>query len=132
MYNHFKRKKPCPTVTNDIELTNKIKEKIMSGRIYIIPKEKKEPTIIQTINNNNTLNNFIGNMDTFEKLGKFMTYKQLETKSLEDDIEQTFGNRIDNMKGDRFKYGYDLGNNYRGCFAPFATLTKPFFFVYYH
>jgi hypothetical protein len=50
-------------------------------------------------------------MDTFEKLGKLMEYKQIETISLEESIEHKFGQRIDNMKGDKFKYGYDLGNN---------------------
>ena len=48
MQNHFSRKKPCPTSKNDIELTDYIKEKIMSGRIYHIPKENKNK---KTINN---------------------------------------------------------------------------------
>ncbi len=107
----YERKKKCPGTVNKIELTDTIKEEILENRIYHMPKnerEKKEPTIIQNIQNNNILNNFIGNMDTFEKLDKYMNYKQLETISLEDDIENKFAKRIDNMKGDKFKYGYDL------------------------
>jgi hypothetical protein len=114
MYNHlYKRKKDCPATKNDIELTNEIKDKILKDRIYKIQKVEKPqtPTIIKNIQYNNTLNNYIGSMDTFEKLGKLMEYKQLETISLEDSIETRFGQRIDNMKGDKFKYGYDLGNN---------------------
>jgi hypothetical protein len=111
----YERKNMCPALINDIELTEEIKKHIMLNRIYKIPiliEEKPQtPTIIKNINYNNTLNNYIGNMDTFEKLGKFMDYKQLETTSLEDSIERKFAVRIDNMKGDKFKYGYDLGNN---------------------
>jgi hypothetical protein len=104
-------KKICPATENEIELTIEIKEKILTDRVYKIPKEEKPKSIINNINNYNTLNNFIGNMDTFEKLGKFMDYKQLETTSIEESIEKKFAVRIDNMKGDKFKYGYDLGNN---------------------
>jgi hypothetical protein len=107
----YDRKKECPGTHNKISLTNEIKEEILKDKIYKIPKEEKPKTIINNITQYNTLNNFIGNMDTFEKLGKFMDYKQLETTSLEESIEKKFAVRIYNMKGDKFKYGYDLGNN---------------------
>jgi hypothetical protein len=112
-YHLYERKKICPGLVNDIELTEEIKQKILENRVYKIPKVEKPqtPTIIKNIQYNNTLNNYIGSMDTFEKLGKLMEYKQIETISLEESIEHKFGQRIDNMKGDKFKYGYDLGNN---------------------
>ena len=107
----YNKVKVCPGTENVIELTDEIKQHIMDHRIYKIIKPTKDPTIIQNIQNNNTINNYINKMNTFDKLEKFMNYKQLETVSLEEDIENKFARRIDNMKGDTFKYGYDLGNN---------------------
>jgi hypothetical protein len=48
MRNHFNRQKPCPGKKNDIELTEFIKEKILSNRIYIIPKviKQKNPKVV--------------------------------------------------------------------------------------
>ncbi len=103
------KKKICPGSKNDIELTDEIKEKILSNRIYHIPKEEK--SIINNITNYNTMNNYINNMDSLHKIEKYMNYKQLETISLEDKIENKFCFRIDKLKEDNFKYGYDLGNN---------------------
>ena len=110
---HFERKKICPALINVIELTDEIKEHILENRIYIIPKEKKEPTttIVNNIQNNNTINNFIKNMDTFDKLDKLMTYKNSEVLCLEENITKNFGNRVDKMTNDSFKHGYDLGND---------------------
>jgi hypothetical protein len=107
----YNRKIFCSIVYNDIELTDEIKEKILRDTKYNIPKKEKESTVINNITNHNTMNNYINNMDSMEKLGKYMNYKQLETLSIEDKIENKFARRIDNMKGDKFKFGYDLGNN---------------------
>ncbi len=107
----YSRKKNCPALQNDIELTDEIKQYILDNRVFKIIKEEKPKSIINNITNYNTLNNYVCNMDTFIKLGKLMEYKQLEIVPLEDNIESKFANRIDNMKGDKFKFGYDLGNN---------------------
>ncbi len=116
MRRHFDKKKKCPAVSlkHDIELTDEIKEKILENRQYFLPEikeEKVEPTIIKNITNYNTMYNYINNMDSIEKLDKYMNYKQLETVPLENNIEYKFATRIDKMKEDKFQYGYDLGNN---------------------
>jgi hypothetical protein len=49
MYDHlYKRKKICQGTSNDIQLTDIIKDKIMENRIYHIPKEvkPKESTMV--------------------------------------------------------------------------------------
>ncbi len=40
--NHFNRKKICPAIEINIDLTNEIKEFILINRIYRIPKEEKQ------------------------------------------------------------------------------------------
>jgi hypothetical protein len=64
----------CPASQLDIELTDPIKEFIMNNRVYHLPKEEpvivsnESKTINQTINNFNTLMNFVGNIDTMKKI----------------------------------------------------------------
>jgi hypothetical protein len=114
-------KKECPATNNDIELTDEIKEYILKNRIYHIQKEVK-PTFIQNIQYNNTMNNYVKNMNTIEKLDKYMEYKNTEITSLEDNIQNHFYRRITNLKTDAFKFGYDMGNN--RLFDIFEEITK--------
>jgi hypothetical protein len=58
--NHlYDRKKECPALENDIELTEEIKEFVLKNRVYQIPKPLKTPkkpqTIIITPNRNNEI-----------------------------------------------------------------------------
>ncbi len=107
----YNRKKQCPGSENDILLTDYIKEKILENRVYKIPKEEKTPTLIQNIQYNNTMNNYIKNLDTIEKLTKLMDYKDKELVMIEDSIEKNFSSRVDKLKSDSFKYGYDIDEN---------------------
>ena len=107
----YERKTVCQGTKNDIELTPEIKENILKNRVYHPPKEKKEPTIVQNIQYNNTINNYIKNMDPLDKLEKYMTYKDIELLCLEEDIENNFSARIDKLEHDKFKYGYNIDEN---------------------
>ncbi len=115
MTNHlYKRKNECPGTRNDIELTDEIKEKILKNRKYIIPKppkEEKPTTIINNIQNNNTMNNYIKNMDSLEKINKYMNYNDLDLLSIEEDLENKFSARVDKLEGNKFKFGYDIDEN---------------------
>ncbi len=37
----YDRQEECPGITNDIELTDEIKEKVLKNRIYVIPKKPR-------------------------------------------------------------------------------------------
>ncbi len=109
MRNHlYQRKKPCPATENDMELTDTIKEYILANRIYKVPKEDKQPTFIQNIQYNNTMYNYVNKLDTIDKLTKLMDYKDKELLFLEEDMEDNFKIRVDNMKNNNFKYGYNI------------------------
>jgi hypothetical protein len=118
----FSKKKPCQGIENDIILTDEIKNKILDNRIYHIPKEVKPSTLIQNIQYNNTMNNYIKNMNTLDKLNKYMEYNNTEITSLEDNVQNHFYRRITNLKTDAFKFGYDMGNN--RLFDIFEEITK--------
>ncbi len=104
-------KKICPGSENKIDLTDEIKDDILKNRIYKIPKEDKTPTLIQNIQYNNTMNNYIKNLDTIEKLTKLMDYREKEIIMIEDSMEQNFSVRVDKMKADSFKFGYNIDEN---------------------
>jgi hypothetical protein len=124
MNNHFyKRKKICPSTLNKIDLTDEIKKEILENRIFHIPKEiSEQKTVIQNITYNNTMNNYVKNINTFDKLNKYLEYKNIETTSLEDNVQNHFYRRITNLKTDAFKFGYDMGNN--RLFDIFEEITK--------
>lgn len=99
--NHFyKKTKPCPAVGNDIVLTDEIKEYVMANRIYRVKDDTK--IINQTINNYNTMNNYIGNMDVVDKINKLTQYKQINLNRFEDTCIQTFERDVDRLECNTF------------------------------
>jgi len=110
MRRHFANKKPCPTVINDIELTDEIKNHIINFRIYHIKKPREAQKIInQTINNYNTMNNFISSMDTIEKIQKLLKHQQSYLLDFDTHVERTFQPRIEELQngGDDIELQHD-------------------------
>lgn len=98
----YKTKKQCPATSNDIELTNEIKDYILANRIYKIPKEEPK-SIINNIQNNNTINNFIASMDTIEKINKYIEFKDIDLSNYSDTIENGLEDKcrlLENKKTD--------------------------------
>lgn len=81
----YLNKKQCPTIEADIELTDEIKEHLMNYRKY--HDRHSEKVINNTINNYNTMNNYIANLDTFDKLGKVMKHKSIELIPFDRSVE---------------------------------------------
>jgi hypothetical protein len=88
----------CPGSKNDIELTDEIKEIILKNRIYHIPIAEPITTINQIINNHNTINNFIANMDSVEKLTKYITFQDTTLLEYHETIENKFAKRIKKLE----------------------------------
>ena len=91
----FIKKKPCPNMYN-IELTDEIKNIILSERIYHVPNKNKE--IVQNINVNNTFvqNNatIVANMDDVKKLDILHQHMKTMIKPLEMSVWEKY-NEID-------------------------------------
>ena len=112
MHNHlFKKKKPCPMLQNIIELTDDIKKHILQNYIYIIQKPVVTKQINTTINNYNTINNFISNMDILDKIKKYMEYKQVDLLNFEDKVESKYITKVKRLDSDSYKYGFSLSSD---------------------
>lgn len=90
MRKHLYKKKPCPKSVNDVELTDEIREHILENRVYQI---QKPPTIVQTIQYNNTINNFIAGLDAIEKLTKYASHANVAITELSETIEERLSKR---------------------------------------
>lgn len=86
--------KPCPKSQNVIDLTDEIKEHILKNRIYHIPKQTPQQILIQQINNNQQINNFITKMDTFDKIDTLTSRSELHLLPFENHIEKHFESKI--------------------------------------
>jgi len=121
MKNHlYETKKTCPCIVKNIELTDDIKEFIMTNRLYHIVDEVKVTN--QTINNYNTMNNFIANMDYVEKITKLANHKQLEIVDFESQVEEEYQRTVNKLDRNTFKYGFSL--NHQNFMEIIDTLTK--------
>jgi hypothetical protein len=92
---HFGRKRPCPGSVNNIEFTEDIKQCILDNRVYAIPKSSSHNNII---NNYNTINNFIVNLDPMNKLTTYINYKDVQLISLEQQLEAKYQRRNNKMR----------------------------------
>lgn len=97
-------KKMCPCINNKIELTQEIKEHILKNRIYqVATKQSETCTINQYINNYNVLNNYIGNLDSLEKLTKYIQYNNTNLLDFEDHVESKYSKSIKKLEDDQYK-----------------------------
>jgi hypothetical protein len=90
----YKLRKPCPKSQNVIELTEEIKQHVLSNRVYHIPKQTTTQVLIQNINNNQQINNFINKMDTFEKIETLTNRADVPLITFNEQIEKDFEKNI--------------------------------------
>lgn len=104
----YDKKKPCPKIEADIELTDEVKACVIENRIYHIPVPEVKPTINQTINNYNTMNNFIAGLDAIEKLEKYMLHQDTKLINFEDTVEDKFADHAMHLDNNDLKYDCKL------------------------
>lgn len=88
----YRRKKPCPASDDNIELTEEIMQHVINNRNFKPPpaapvQQHTVTNVNQTVNNFNTMNNFINNMDPLLKLKEYALYKKLDMMPFDRDIE---------------------------------------------
>jgi len=105
MYRHlYTLKKKCPTINNDIELTDDIKIYIIENRIYNIPIQHTPQQIINNqIYNYNQFNNLISNMDNMDKVNKFIKIKNIELVDFEDTLDENYHTKVYKLKNNKYK-----------------------------
>lgn len=101
VFHFYKLKKPCPGTKSNIDLTDDIKQHILNNRIYHIPKTVDPAKVIkQTITYNNTMNNFISNMDTIDKLQKVLKYHNKPPVGFAKHVENTLQCCVEELGND--------------------------------
>ena len=116
MKRHFGRKNPCVN-DNDVDLTEEVKELVLTDRIYHPPKKSLNASI--TIN---TLNKFVANMSFNEKMTHVLDYKQKRLVCFEDRLETRFENRSNRLLQNKYPDGFFLDEN--GFYKLIDTVTK--------
>jgi hypothetical protein len=108
----YEIKTECRNVSG-VELTDDIREHVLRHQTYVPPIKNKTTYQIfnQTVNNYNTLNNFIAQMDFQEKIDRLLEYQQKNLIGLEDSIEKRFEYRVNRLEDDKFQAGYFLTQN---------------------
>lgn len=122
----YKKKIPCPKSVNDIELSEEIKEYILTNRVYHLPSKQQlhpQPTTIinQQINNYNQINNFISSMDFEEKLMKFLKHKGLSISDFEDKVDDTYASHVEKLEENKVR-NYQL--NIHNLLEVFDNMTS--------
>lgn len=105
--------KPCPQTQNTLELTDEIKEHVLINRVYTVSKpvvQATHHTINQTINNFNTINNFIASMDFMDKLSKYIAYNNIELLDYGDKVEAQYIKNRRRLEKGQTKYIFKLSN----------------------
>ena len=116
MHKHlFQKKKTCPGMVNDIELTEHIKNKILDNHIYKLPEKPAAPQIINNIQNNNKIlyNNF-AKQDVFNLLTKYHDYKGtniMDFGTMVEDMFEDKGDKIDMTPANTGGLKYQMNRN---------------------
>jgi hypothetical protein len=92
-------------LVNDIDLNDEVKEAILLDRIYHIPKVTEQHVVNQTINNYNTMNNFLNGIEPMKKLGEYLKHTKTQTIPFERSIELMYEKqRLKLEKGQGFHH----------------------------
>jgi len=92
-----------------IELTDDIKQHILDHRHYVVePIPDQQKITNQFINYNNTVNNFISNIDFVEKLTKVAQHKNLEITDFESKVEEMYHTQVERLENGDLKEDFHL------------------------
>ena len=105
MRNHlYTLKKPCAGKVMAIDLTDDIKEHVLANRVWHQPPlADPPPTIHQTINNYNTMNNLVTRIDDLTKLMSYMDHTQTPLVNLSEQVEDMYAKHRTAMETMRSK-----------------------------
>lgn len=113
MRKHFERKTMCANNKN-LDLTDEIKEYVLIHHVYHPPKKTNNvinQKLINYITYSNNLNTFINKMQLTDKLSNVLDYHGLSLIDLDDQLDQTFEEKVDNLIEDKYKRPYVLNQD---------------------
>lgn len=127
MYKHlYLKKKPCQGILDVIELTEDVKNEIMTNRKYhprppVKVQEAHQTTnIYQNITNYNQINNVIARIDAVDKFTKYMSHYGESLLDFDDHISLTYQSTIERLDNDEYR---DFSMSKKTFFEIIDTLT---------
>lgn len=124
MYNHLNnKKKPCPALVQNITLTTEIIQYILDNCIWKPPitQEPTTPqTVIQVNNYHNQILNIVNKMDMVEKVTKYIEYKGLEPRDIDEHIYETHRTHINGLETDKY---FDFHLDEKGILQAIDNIT---------
>lgn len=107
----YNLKKICPGFINDIELTDYIREKILTNRTYSVQKTDSK-IIAPTIN----LNNLVFDMDTHDKIQNVVEWRRERFPgclpiNFGDQVESNNVEKIQSLDNRSYRFGFQLDYN---------------------
>jgi hypothetical protein len=101
---HLNRKRICPSVNGDIELTDEVKNVILTKRIYHEPPKSSSLHTNQTVNYYNHYNNVMNmintNLTPMQILDTYTKYKQVNLTPIDDYLDTTFSEKQSTLDSD--------------------------------
>lgn len=122
----YVNKKPCPGTKSTGELSDTMREYILANRIFIEPVAPA-PTFNQTINNYNTMNNFVAALDPLTKLKEYSNYKKVDVLPFDRDVELKYEKKRMRLEDNTFDYEHhsedilDIIDKVSSCREPDAS-----------
>jgi len=99
MNRHFEHKKhPCPTLVNKLELTEDIKQEVLTNRIYSVVTPPVAPSLNQTINNIQYINNYVATLPSLAKLETYLAHQNIQTIPIMETLENKFQSKIQRLE----------------------------------
>ena len=102
MRHHFSRTKLC-LATNDLILTDEIKEIVLRDHVYHESKIDKSTTIINNYNTQQNIMNVIGQMDTYDKLAKLLDYSHKEMHDFRITVDKKVDPTVKKLDADVYR-----------------------------
>lgn len=91
----YNKKTVCPATSNIVELTDEIKNHIITNRVYLIPSVNKSNKIV-----NNLIFNYISNTSSVERLEHYLQFMQIKPIDYGDKIEMQNQKIINQLTND--------------------------------
>lgn len=96
MRNHlYKKQKPCRATHEVIELTDVIKQHVLDNKVYKVPKQSQQQIIINQINNNQQIINYIAKIDPIQKLQAYTEYTDIALMPFEYKVKEYYQDKIE-------------------------------------
>lgn len=120
-------KKPCAN-RNSLELTQEIKNQVITNHVYVVNNCHTPTTISpipklnQTFNTYNTINSMISSMESLDKVKLLVDKMAIKQIDFETRLENEFQHRIERMDNDQYECG--LSFNHDGLLKLVDASTK--------